>query len=73
MQGEVFVDCGKAGDEVVFEGYDGTLSGVGSVIVGLDQLNVCVLFKFYVILNGLRTFVVEDVKLGCKISFFQCW
>ena len=44
MEGAVFVDSGKSRDEMFFESRDGALSGVDPMVVGVDKVNVHIIF-----------------------------
>ena len=57
VEGEGFVGAAETGDEMVFEGSDGSLSGVAAVDVWRGELEVDVL-AVHVLLEGCGGFVV---------------
>ena len=65
MEGEVFVGAAQAGDEMVLEGSNGTLSGIALVYVGQDQLEVDV-FRSHVFLQGLGGLIVQSLELRAQ-------
>ena len=67
MQRTVFVDSGEPRDEVLLERGDGAFSGVDSVVVGGDEVNIHIIFA-NVGLDGFGTFVVHHVERGVIIA-----
>ncbi len=67
LQGAVLVDSGKPRNEVLLECCDGALSGIDTMVVGGDKVNVHIILA-NVRRDGLEAFVVHYVQCGVIVT-----
>ena len=70
MKGEVFVDAAEAGDEMIFEGSDGSFGGVAAMDIGWHKL-VGDIFVIEKLLKRRRAFVVEALELWAEAGLAE--
>ena len=70
MEWEFWVGGGKAGDEILLVGADGTFRGIASMTMWRCELEIDVLFM-HVVAKCLACFVVELLQFRLETSFFK--
>jgi hypothetical protein len=70
MEGEVLVNATQSSNKVIFEGLDGTFSGIVVMDSGQCKLGVNV-FLAQKLFQGFSTFIVKALEVGLKAGGTQ--